>query len=72
MDGWKINFLLGPGLFSGAAHIGFREGNIWVYLMITTQILEMLDVIGAIYLQSYIFITLRIPKDPPMEGFEPV
>ena len=27
MDGWKINFLLGAGLFSGAFAVSFREGT---------------------------------------------
>ena len=31
MDGWKTTFLLGPGLFSGAFAVSFREG-IYLYL----------------------------------------
>ena len=27
MDGWNTTFLLGPGLFSGAFAVSFREGN---------------------------------------------
>ena len=27
MDGWKMNLLLGPGLFSGAFAVSFRECN---------------------------------------------
>ena len=27
MDGWKMNFLLGFGLFSGALAVSFREGT---------------------------------------------
>ena len=28
IDGWKITFLLGPGLFSGAFAVSFREGTV--------------------------------------------
>ena len=27
MDGWNTTFLLGPGLFSGAFAVSFREGS---------------------------------------------
>ena len=27
MDGWNTSFLLGPGLFSGALAVSFREGK---------------------------------------------
>ena len=28
MDGWNISFLLGPGRFSGALAVSFRECNV--------------------------------------------
>ena len=33
MNGWKMsNFLLGPGLFSEAKDVSFREGNGYAFL----------------------------------------
>ena len=37
MDAWKINFLLGPGLFSGALAVSFRECALYVFSLSPNQ-----------------------------------